>query len=347
VQIGSFDDGGIPPLSGEVGEVGVPQVVADGVWRIPLPVPFAPGTVNVTLLHGDDAWVLVDCGLGTPDSDAALAGGLAALGITISDLAALVLTHAHPDHIGPAGDLIAQMPPTASIFMLADEATRMLRVWGERDFTAMAAAQERSGLSTAQAAMGVRIMQRLADSVRLPPSERIVGLHADEEIALAGRQWRVIWTPGHAEGHICLASDPLVIVGDHILPTISPNIGFFAQSRRDPIGDYLDGLDRIAALGFAAPLALPGHGAHFTGLVTRIAALRMGTERRSGHARAALANGPAHALTVTQRLFADRLREPADVWLALGETVSHLEHLVAIGQATCASRDGITFYSGL
>ncbi|MBA3826941.1 MAG: MBL fold metallo-hydrolase, partial [Ktedonobacterales bacterium] len=115
MQIGSFDEGGVAPLSSAVGEVGVPLVVAEGIWRIPLPVPFAPGTVNVTVLHGDGEWVLVDCGLGTRSSDAALAAGLAALGITAGDLTALVLTHAHPDHIGPAGDIIAQMPTTAHI----------------------------------------------------------------------------------------------------------------------------------------------------------------------------------------------------------------------------------------
>lgn len=350
VQIGSFDEGGLPPLSievGEVGEVGVPQMVSTGVWRIPLPVPFPPGTVNATVLHGDGEWVLVDCGMGTPGSDAALARGLTALGIGAGDLTALVLTHAHPDHIGPAGDLIAQMPPTASILMLADEAERMLHLWGGRDFSAMAAAQERGGLSAAQSAMGVAIMERLAASLRLPPRARITGLHPDDEIALAGRRWRVIWTPGHAEGHICLASDPFIIVGDHILPTISPNLGFFSQARRDPIGDYLDGLARVAALDYATPLALPGHGAHFTALGTRIAALRVATERRSAHARAALTDGPANGLAVTERLFADRLRAPEDVWLALGETVSHLEHLVAIGQATSAARAGVTYYAGL
>ena len=345
MQIGSFDEGGTPPLHGEVGEVGIPQAVAEGVWRIPLPIPFPPGTVNVAVLHGDGQWVLVDCGLGTRSSDAALARGLAALGIAPTDLAALVLTHAHPDHIGPAGDLIAQMAPTAQVVMLADEAERMHRVWGALDFSGMAAAQEASGLTKEQSAQGVQIMHQLAASLRLPPRDRIQGVSAGEEIALAGRRWQVIWTPGHAEGHLCLASDPIVIVGDHILPQISPNIGFFAQSRRDPIQDYLDGLERVAALAYAEPLALPGHGAHFTALKARIAALQAATTRRSDHARVALAEGPATGLTITLRLFAERLHAPADVWLALGETVSHLEHLVATNHATRSIRDGVVWYA--
>jgi glyoxylase-like metal-dependent hydrolase (beta-lactamase superfamily II) len=345
VQIGSFDEGGELPLGGVVGEIGVPRMVAAGVWRIPLPVPFPPGTVNATVFYGDGQWLLVDCGSGAPDSDAALAQGLSALGITAADLDALVLTHAHPDHIGPSGDLAEQMAATAPVLMLDIEADRMVTFGQAENLSAMGMAQERSGLTAEQSAMGMRLMQRLSATTRQPARTRIRDLHDGEDITLAGRTWQVIWTPGHAEGHLCLASDPYVIVGDHILPTISPNINFFTQSRRDPIGDYLTGLERVEALDYATPVTLPGHGAEFTALAARIAALRAGTMRRSQHALAALADGPANGLTVTTRLFADRLRTPADVWLALGETVSHLEHLVDTGQATCTVTDGVALYA--
>ena len=70
--------------------------------------------------------------------------------------------------------------------------------------------------------------------------------------------WSVVEFPGHADGHICLLKDGVLIAGDHLLPRITPAVGLYPDSRPDPLGDFMASLERVAEL--APALALPGHG---------------------------------------------------------------------------------------
>lgn len=348
VQIGSFDEQpGERITTPETSSL--PEQVTPGIWRIPLPVPFPPGWVNAYVLHGADGWSLVDCGMGTRPSDAALVAGLVALGITFADLHTLVLTHAHPDHIGAAGDITSEMR-VPRVLMLADEATRMYEIWQARavgDFAQMRAMLMAGGLPADDAEAGLEGLLRLAQRMRLPTRDAIVSVHDDEVVTLGDRVWRIIWTPGHAEGHICLVSGNVLLAGDHILPTISPNVGLAPQRRPDPIQDYLDGLTRIAALQLHEPLVLPGHGQPFARLPERIAELRSSYERRSTAIAAAIAQqaAPMTGLQIADIIFAGRLNNGDDRRLALGETMAHLEHLRLQGRISREDRAGVFFYA--
>ncbi len=348
MQIGSFDDQSL--AANEPERAGAPESLAEGVWRVPLPLPFSPGFVNAYILHGDGQWALVDCGLGTRASDAALAAALATLGIAPGDLRALALTHAHPDHIAPAGDLIAAMPADAQVWMLDVEARQVFQIWGVHDaadLRPLEAMQVLGGMSPDDARSSVQGMLRLSRLIRLPPPERVTALADGQEVMLGGRAWRALWTPGHAAGHMCLHSGDLVITGDHILPSISPNVSLHPDGRTHPIGDYLWSLDRVAGLELAAPLALPGHGRAFPHLARRVEELRASTLRRSAHALAALRETmePATALEVAEHLFRGRLHTSDDRWLALGETLAHLEHLHTQGLALRDDRGDVAYFT--
>jgi endoribonuclease LACTB2 len=84
-----------------------------------------------------------------------------------------------------------------------------------------------------------------------------------ETIVLDGatpQRWRVLHTPGHAVGHICLHEDALgvLVVGDMVA---SVGTILIAPHEGDML-DYLTQLDRLAALD--AQIALPAHGAPIT-----------------------------------------------------------------------------------
>ena len=58
---------------------------------------------------------------------------------------------------------------------------------------------------------------------------------ADGDIIPVGdRKLEVIWTPGHAPGHcvIYLRKEKVLIVGDHLLPKITPHVGLYPSSPR-------------------------------------------------------------------------------------------------------------------
>ena len=70
--------------------------------------------------------------------------------------------------------------------------------------------------------------------------------------------WRVLELPGHADGHICLERDGVLVAGDHVLGVITPTVGLYPESRPDPLADYQASLRRTIEL--APRIALPGHG---------------------------------------------------------------------------------------
>ena len=75
------------------------ETIADGLHGV------AVGAVNVFLLDTPDGLVLIDAGF--PDRAPAILGALRELGRAPDDLRHIVLTHAHPDHIGSLAALVA------------------------------------------------------------------------------------------------------------------------------------------------------------------------------------------------------------------------------------------------
>ena len=328
---------------------GVPQLVLPDLWRIPLPLPFELKWVNVYVLHHGNEWVLIDCGLGTRSCIVALYEGLSALGIGPHDLTALVLTHAHPDHIGSVADLAAAMPDGSHIYMLAEDIADMYALWGDHppeDYLPRRKFFHSSGIDDATITTLLTGTMQLAHLVHLPPRAALTALVDGQVIQLAGREWRIIWTSGHARGQICLVSDRLLISADHILPTISPNISLHPFSHPDPIQDYFNSLDRIAALELTSPQVMPGHGMPFTQLTERINDLRSGHVRRSQRIAQVVQqqSKPMTALAVAQSIFQPRHLNEANLGLAIGETLAHLQHLYLADQITLTTTDDIWYY---
>src|ERR671919_278705 len=56
---------------------------------------------------------------------------------------------------------------------------------------------------------------------------------------LPGWRLRALHTPGHTPGHLCFVEERtgVVLTGDHVLPTISPNISRHPQAGPDPLAD--------------------------------------------------------------------------------------------------------------
>jgi glyoxylase-like metal-dependent hydrolase (beta-lactamase superfamily II) len=324
-----------------------PEHIERGVWRIPLPLPFALRSANAYLLGGDGEWALVDCGLGTPAGEAALRAGFEVAGVASERISAIVLTHAHPDHIGLAGPIHAASG--APVRLLGSEAQHLVQVWGDPEQSALRASQAMyaaHGMPVAdleQIARGNRAVRR---AIHLPPTEALVPLADGDLIVLGGDTYQVIWTPGHSDYHLCLLrADGLFIAGDHVLPRITPNIGLYPNGRPNPLSDYRSGLARVRDL--PVRLALPGHGAPFVNLAGRVDELLAHHAERAVHTRVLLAAYPdgADAYTLAGDLFGGRLRGPDDRRFALAETLAHLEDLRARGQVERIERGGRVVYA--
>ncbi len=312
--------------------------VLPGIWRLPLPLRGSPlGHVNTYLVRADDGYLLVDCGWDTADSLKALEGHLRALDVRFNDVRHLVVTHIHPDHYGLAGRL-------REISNADLKFHRLERLYIESRYANADALLEEMHEwlrlhGTPQAELDIlnRASTSMMDRVQLAFPDQ--SLEGGEEIVSGPFTFRVIWTPGHSAGHICLF-DPLhkvLLSGDHVLPRITPTISLHIQSAGNPLADYLDSLKLVADL--QVELVLPGHGDPFHGLAERTAELLDHHRARLEGLVDALRQRPtaaASAFELAREVRWSRRRTWDDLGsferrLAVTETLAHLELLHARG----------------
>jgi glyoxylase-like metal-dependent hydrolase (beta-lactamase superfamily II) len=247
----------------------VPAIeVADGVVALHQETGSRRVATTLSYLLLDDDVHVIDPGEDTADNLHRLEETLGAVGRQLDDIASIVVTHFHHDHLGLGGRLRAR---TGAALVVHER---------EQDGIDAAADPDRR---MPFAAWGVPPgwRDRLEAAVhRIPRIEADVTV-ADGDVLAIGDGLRVVETPGHTEGHIVL-HDParrLAYLGDHVLPTMASGVGERTDRWRDPLGAYVGSLERVAALD--VDQALPGHGYRFTGLAERAAELRAHHGRRS------------------------------------------------------------------
>ncbi|MFI0406831.1 MBL fold metallo-hydrolase [Actinomadura sp. 3N508] len=305
-----------------------------GLWAIPVPIPDNPLRYTVSyLFEAAGQAVIVDPGWRSDDGWAALQEGLRKTGRSAGDIAGVVITHAHPDHHGLAGRL--RQVSGAWIAMHALEAPPSdPRSASHLSRTNDAAMLREDGVPDAIAMEIVHDEEFLASFEPVPTPDR--RLEDGDRLPLRGRNVRVVWTPGHAPGHICLydSDTDVFLSGDHILPRISPQIFDHTESKSSALGNYLASLDRVAAYDSAE--VLPAHEHRFRGLAARAAELTRHHEARLAEIEAVLhADEGATAWSITTMISWSRGWEAVEGRMrrvALGETVAHLNHLVEAGR---------------
>jgi glyoxylase-like metal-dependent hydrolase (beta-lactamase superfamily II) len=290
--------------------------VDSGIRRVTFSMPLGLDHVHCYLLPtSQGGWTVVDTGLGLPD--AAVNWGRVLDGLA-EPVERIVVTHFHPDHVGAAADLVALTG--APVLQGGDDYAQCLRTWGElRDQELMPAYLRVHGTPEPEvegfreeAAAFAQLVRFVRDPQRLEPGDRVDG-------------WEVFQLPGHADGHRALMRDGILVAGDTLLGSITPNIGLYPASRPDPLGDYLESLERIIQL--APRLALPGHGDPIDDPVGRARELIGHHEGRLQQTAAALDGRPQTAYEVSLALFPDELSTVLRRF-ALAETRAHLEYLV-------------------
>jgi glyoxylase-like metal-dependent hydrolase (beta-lactamase superfamily II) len=292
-----------------------------GIRRVTFAMPLGLDHVHSYLLPSSDGgWTAVDTGLGLPDAAERWSDALASLQAPVTRI---VITHFHPDHVGAAADLAGLT--RAPVFQGAHDYEQCLRTWGDlRIESRMPEYLEQHGTPREQ-------IESFRDESRA--FGELVRFARDPLSLVAGDQvdgWEVLELPGHADGHIVFVRDGILVAGDTLLGTISPNVGLYPDSRPDPLGDYLESLERIIAL--APRLALPGHGDPIEDPAGRARELISHHGVRLEETAAALDGEARSAYDVSLTLFPDPLPTTLRRF-ALAETRAHLEYLVHRGGA--------------
>jgi glyoxylase-like metal-dependent hydrolase (beta-lactamase superfamily II) len=303
-----------------------------GIRRITTPLPTRPGHVHSYLLpgDGDEGWTLVDTGIGLPNAQEVWSEALDG-----AEVARIFVTHFHPDHVGAAADV--HELTKAPVHQGALDYAQCELVWDNPNWPHRIAEWfVTHGVPTeiTEELIGSGDVYRpfirfQRDPILLDEGDRVDG-------------WELVAAPGHADGQLCLLKGGVLVSADHLLARISPTVGLWPASRPDPLGDFLDSLERTIEL--APALALPGHGDPIEDPVGRARELIAHHHERLAFAESTLTERPRSGYEVSLDLFGDDLK-PASRRFAVAETLSHLERLILEGRAERRDDDGTVAYT--
>ncbi len=311
------------------------------ISRIELPLGRRVG-VNAYLIDGR-LLTLVETGLNTPESLAALEKGLAGQGYGWADLRQIVITHGHTDHFG-AAQAIADRSGAP---ILADPVGNRTmatfpgsfeQLWEERAalFREAGAPDELiAGLETRRGHFTDNASPATADRIITPGSELVLG----------DRTWQVVPTPGHAPGEVSFfePTSRALLSGDIVVGNGGANVTLYTYPEGRPgrwIPEILDSLDRLAAL--APEVIYPGHGAELLSGAQVIAERKAGILGRLDQAEALARDRPLSAWDLSLAIYQPPL---AGSLPGLGQAIGYLEGLEALGRVTSRLVAGRRLYA--
>jgi glyoxylase-like metal-dependent hydrolase (beta-lactamase superfamily II) len=324
--------------------------VGPGIHRLPLPLPQdGLRAVNVYVIETGAGLVLIDSGWAIPQSEDALRQGLQSLGYSMDDLRKFLVTHIHSDHYGQAMALRKRYDTEVYLGLGEKESLRDLQ-----QRTPSGPLAEIGPLLQAGAEGLVDEMKALGFSLDVESmgwTDPNHWMNSGDMIELDGRDLEVVATPGHTQGHMVFHDGDLELLfsGDHVLPTITPSIGFEPVRAALPLRSFLDSLTLL--LKRPDCILLPAHGAPGGSVHARVHelllhhAVRLDEIASIAHGRTCTSYEVAEQIKWTRRNRDFRELDAFNQMLAVLETDSHLKLLVATGRLVNTQSDGIDRFS--
>jgi glyoxylase-like metal-dependent hydrolase (beta-lactamase superfamily II) len=257
----------------EIHKAPVPELPQ--LHQIILPTPWDVGAVQIYAIEGDP-FTLIDTGVRTRDSWAALSGALEALGRGVEDVGRVILTHYHGDHLGQVQSL---RDAGAELVLWAHEAEApMIEGFSpernERIEDTRALFREYGVPEELLEEQEVRLRRHLRDAPPLCEAAAVDQLvHHGDAIPFKDFELEVIHAPGHTAGHLLLHEprSGALVTGDHLMGSAVPYTdNYYVEGGPDPadplrrrprfkgLPRYLESLRRLRRQSFST--ILPAHG---------------------------------------------------------------------------------------
>lgn len=301
-----------------------------------LPLPLALRTANAWAFPASGATpaTLVDCGIGTQESYAALREGMGDAGVDANG-SRLILTHGHVDHAGNAARLRRDFGTT--LWTPAAEApyVETFRRDTGRRLEAFARALARHGTP----ADVVGEMRTEGAALDAWTEDCPIG-HAvapRERVTLGDLEATIYSAPGHTPGSVVLATqDNHLLSGDTLLQHITSNAIELLDADHGRYGQYLRTLRSLRL--FVGYDVLPGHHEPFR-LTDALLDDHLAKHARRGERIRDALDRPKTAWQVLPEVLPHLAREQR--FLGMCEVVGHLHLLELEGRAAWVEQDGV------
>lgn len=316
---------------------------------IPLsvPTPFYVGDVNVYLIK-EEPLTLIDVGPKTTEAAEVLRSKLQRNGVDFKDIQRIVLTHAHEDHCGLAKQIRDE----------AKNAEILVHNWETGHLFGRLAREEhhklmiRGGVPDAV----FQEMQSMYAEISLLTDALSDGefseLRDEMQLEFASGTLKVLHTPGHTPGSCSFVREAnrTIIVGDCVLKRITPNPivspdPFDAEKRFKSLAEYLVSLAKIRS--YSPTLVYGGHGEpiyDFEEIFNRY--VRAIDERQRNIISLVSKNGVT-AFDAAQKLFPNSIDHDVHRFLAISESIAHLDYAEMEGKIAVEIKDGVEVYRKL
>jgi glyoxylase-like metal-dependent hydrolase (beta-lactamase superfamily II) len=262
--------------------------IFDDIYSFILPLPFTDTkTLYIYYIDGPKP-ALIDTGLGTPESIDLIAKNLHRINKRIEDVSTIINTHEHIEHYG--GD--RKLREISGGAVLASYISAPFIENAQKINQDM-----KKHLYRYEKELVNEFNDSLDFDLQVEESKVDI-MVGDGDVIDTGRvKLRVIITPGHTRGHICLYNEErkLLFVGDHIITKGSVFVGYDYRDlitrkivdvfnnkfdEPDNLSQYIESIKKLQALN--PTIILPAHGEPITEPYKKLEQEMQKKERRSG-----------------------------------------------------------------
>ncbi len=323
----------LPPVKKYISNTGV------RIYRIPCQV-FETLSARVYLLLGAGPPTLVDAGSGLGVSTRHILAGVETVRsefgepVRAGDIGRIIVSHGHADHIGGLSELLPHTAAKAAVHPLDRGAIASHREYVAVGNSRLNAFLRHSGVDSARRAellsishySGTRV-EGVAVGWTLTDGQQLDGL-------------RIIHTPGHSPGHVCIGVGNVLLSADHILARTTPQQWPESTAAYTGLGHYLESLEKIERMpGFELTLAAHEQAIH--DVYGRIETIRGAHLRRLDRLLEMLGkvSAPLSVDEITRQLYPDATGFRAV--LAITDVGSRVEYLHQRGRLSVANLDEV------
>lgn len=311
---------------------------------ISVPTPFYVGDVNVYLIK-EDPLTLIDAGPKTKQAAEVLREKLRRERVEFKDIQRIVLTHAHEDHCGLAKQIRDE----------AKNAEILVHGWETGHLFGRLAREEHHKLMLRAGVPDsvFQEMQSIYAEISLLTDALVEGefsqLHDEQELEFLSGTLKVLHTPGHTPGSCSFVREAnrTLIVGDCVLKRITPNPivspdPIDSQKRFKSLAEYLVSLAKIRS--YSPTLVYGGHGEPIEDFEEIFNRYVRAIDERQRNVISLVSKDGATAFDIAQKLFPKAIERDVHRFLAISESIAHLDYAEAEAKIAVEFKNGVEIY---